>query len=53
MIPQYLVSAHYFIYKDKGKAQTSPLEEWVEKYQEFIAETPTVTSTDLLIKCNK
>jgi hypothetical protein len=29
------------------------LEEWVEKYQEFIAETPTVTSTDLLIKCNK
>jgi hypothetical protein len=20
--PQYLVSAHYFIYKDKGKAQT-------------------------------
>lgn len=44
--PQYLVSAHFFIYKGVGKAQTSPLEEWVEKYQEFLDETPTI-STDL------
>lgn len=31
--PDYLITSYYFIYKDKGKDRTSPLEEWIEKYR--------------------
>jgi len=32
--PAYLITSHYFIYKDKGVNKTSPLEEWVDRYRE-------------------
>lgn len=37
---EYLISSHYFIYKDKGKDRTSSLEGWIEKYREALLVNP-------------
>jgi len=41
--PEYLISSHYFIFKDKGADKVSHLEEWLDKYNLFISTTPVVS----------
>lgn len=36
----YLTTSHYFISKGVGKAETSLLEEWVDKYKNALKEVP-------------
>lgn len=45
--PEYLITSHYFIYKDKGKDRTSSLEEWVDKYMETVKTTPVQEDTHI------
>lgn len=35
----YLITSHYFIFKDKGTNKTSSLEEWIEKYRALSIKT--------------
>ncbi len=44
---EYLITSHFFIFKDKGVHKTSPLEEWIEKYRLFVSVIPSSVSEDL------
>lgn len=43
--PEYLITSHYFIYKDKGSDKTSPLEEWIESYKRYVSTIPQGDNT--------
>lgn len=42
--PQYITSAHYFIYKGVGVNAVSGLEDWVDKYKAHLAKTGNSTT---------
>lgn len=39
--PEYITSAHYFIFKGTGVNKISGLEDWVDKYKSYLATTNT------------
>lgn len=47
--PDYITSAHYFIFKGKGSTKTSLLEDWLENLEFYKEQTPSSDNEDLSI----
>lgn len=45
--PEYVVTSHYFIYKDKGADRSSALESWIETYRDKVNSLPKSQINDI------